>query len=153
MKLEIPVRHLMLALAGIVVGMMSVSLLFDLALYRAPHSREVEADVTRYYFLVRTSFVPIIVVGTLLGLVATTLYRVAFVRNWRTYLLAAGVLSLSLYYATVVFGLEDNLPHLTDFDARIDALLHIGLAHLLTWLAGWFTVFLLLFETGALPER
>lgn len=73
-KIEAHVRHLMLALAGIVVGLMSVSLLFDLALYRDPQSTEVERYVTQYDHLVRTSFVPIIVVGTLLGLVASTIY-------------------------------------------------------------------------------
>ncbi len=151
-KLEACIRHFMLALAGIVVGLMSVSLLFDLALYRAPQSTEVEQYVTQYYSLVRTSFVPIIVVGTLLGLVASTIYRIAFVRNWRTVLLAIGVLGLSLYYVTVVFDLEDNLPHLTEFDARIDSLLQIGVAHLLTWLAGWFTILLLAFEVDDRPE-
>ena len=68
-------------------------------------------------------------------------------RNWRTLLIALGVLALSVYYVTVVFELEDNLPHLTDFQARIDSLLQIGLAHFLTWLAGWFTLFLLIPES------
>lgn len=142
----------MLALAGIVVGLMSVSLLLDLALYRAPQSTEVERYVTQYYYLVRTSFVPIIVVGTLLGLVASTVYRLVFARNWRTWLLAVGVLGLSLHYVTVVFDLEDNLPHLKDFEARIDSLLQIGLAHLLTWMAGWLTILLLVFEMDARPS-
>lgn len=152
MKPEAFVRHLMLALAGIVVGLMSVSLLFDLALYKAQQSAEVERYVTQYYYLVRTSFVPIIVVGTLLSLVASTVYRIVFIRNWRTILLAVGVLGLSLYYVTVVFDLEDGLPHLTEIDARIDSLLQIGVAHLLTWLAGWFTILLLAFEVDARSE-
>ena len=146
MKMNICVRHLILALAGICVGLMSVSLLFDLALYRAPNSLEVERDATRYYFLVRTSFVPIIVVGTLLGLIVTTLYRLVFARNLRTYLIAVGVFSLSIYYVAVVFDLEDNLPYLTEFQDRVDSLIQIGFAHLLTWLAGWFTIVVLMFE-------
>jgi len=146
------VRHLMLALGGIVVGMMSVSLLFDLALYRAQQSADVEKAVTQYYLYVRTSFVPFIVEGTLVSLVASTIYRLVFARNWRTWLIAAGVLGLSVYYVTVVFALEDNLPHLTDFAARVDSLLRIGLAHLLTWLAGWFIVFSLTFEVDARSE-
>jgi hypothetical protein len=146
MKLNIYVRNLMLALAGIVVGLMSVSLAFDYALYASPQSIEVERDATHYYHIVRTSFVPIIVMGTLLGLVATTAYRLIFSRNWRTYLLAIGVFSLSIYYVAVVFALEDNLPSLTDFDARVASLIQIGFAHLLTWLAGWFVMILLMFE-------
>lgn len=150
MKTEVCVRHIILALAGICVGLMSVSLLFDLALYNAPQSAEVEQDATRYYFLVRTSFVPVIVTGTLLGLVATTIYRLVFVRNWRTYLIAAGVFSLSIYYVTVVFALEDNLPYLTEFQDRVDSLIQIGLAHLLTWLAGWLAILVLVFEFDGL---
>ncbi|MBI1394245.1 MAG: hypothetical protein GC152_16060 [Alphaproteobacteria bacterium] len=148
MKIQMIVRHLMLAMAGIVVGLMSVSLAFDYALYSSPQSAEVERDATHYYHIVRTSFVPVIVSGTLLGLVATTAYRMIFERNWRTYLLAIGVFSLSFYYVAVVFALEDNLPSLTDFDARVASLIQIGFAHLLTWLAGWFTVLLLMFEGG-----
>jgi hypothetical protein len=147
MKLGIYIRHLTLALAGIVVGLMSVSLVFDFALYNSPQSVEIEREATRYYYLVRTSFVPIIVVGTLLGLVATSVYRIVFVRNWRTYLLAIGVFSLSVYYVAVVFGLEDNLPNLTEFDERVASLIQIGFAHLLTWLAGWSVIILLLFES------
>ena len=147
MKLKMYMRHLTLALAGIVVGLMSVSLAFDFALYNSPHSEEIEREATRYHHVVRTSFVPIIVVGTLLGLVATTVYRIVFVRNWRTYLLAIGVFSLSIYYVAVVFALEDNLPNLTEFDARVASLIQIGFAHLLTWLAGWFAIILLMFES------
>lgn len=146
MNLNIYVRHLMLALAGIVVGLMSVSLIFDLAIYNAPDSIEVERVATQYYLLVRTSFVPYIVVGTLLSLVASAVYRILFIRNWRTYAIALGVFALSVYYVTLVFGLEDSLPHLTDFDARVDSLLQIGLAHFLTWLAGWLTIILLISE-------
>ncbi len=147
MQLNIYVRHTILALAGIVVGLMSVSLIYDLAIYNAPTSQEVEQLATQYYFIVRSSFVPYIVVGTLVGLVVTAIYRVIFDRNWRTLLIALGIFALSVYYVTVVFALEDNLPHLTDFQARIDSLLQIGLAHFLTWLAGWFTIFLLIPES------
>lgn len=147
MTLNIYVRRLMIALAGIVVGLMSVSLAFDVALYASPQSVEIEHETTKYYHVVRTSFVPIIVVGTLLGLIATTVYRLVFARNWRTYLLAIGVFSLSIYYVAVVFALEDNLPNLTDFDARVGSLIQIGFAHLMTWLAGWCAIFLLLFES------
>lgn len=147
------VRHLMLALAGIVVGMMSVSLLFDLAIHLEPGSREAEQNATQYYLLVRTSFVPLIVEGTLAAFVLAVVYRLAFVRNWRTALLAIGILGLSAYYVGVVFALEDQLPSLTDFDARVDSLLQIGLAHLLTWLAGLTTMALLIPETGDPPTR
>ena len=147
MRLNTYVRHTIIALAGIVVGLMSVSLIYDLAIYNAPKSPEVEQLATQYYFIVRTSFVPYIVVGTLLGLVVTAIYRVIYDRNWRTILIALGIFALSIYYVTVVFGLEDNLPNLTDFQARIDSLLQIGLAHLLTWLAGWLAIFLLVPET------
>ena len=153
MNVETYVRHFLLAMAGIAVGLMSVSLLFDLAIYRAPHSPDVEQDATRYYQLVRSSFVPIIVVGTLLGFVAATTYRIIFVRNWRTYLIAAGVFSLSAYYVTTIFELEDRLPYIVDFEERVDALRQIGAAHLLTWLAGWMTILLLLFEPDTRRER
>lgn len=147
MKLNMYVRRFMIALAGIVVGLMSVSLAFDFALYASPQSVEIEHEATNYYHVVRTSFVPIIVIGTLLGLLATTAYRMVFARNWRTYLLAIGVFSLSIYYLAVVFALEDNLPNLTEFDERVASLIQIGFAHLMTWPAGWFTIILLLFES------
>ena len=146
MKQHIYVRNLLLALAGIVVGLMSVSLAFHLAIYNAPRSKEVEQVATQYYFYVRTSFVPYIVIGTLLSLIVCAVYRLVFVRNWRSILIALGVFALSIYYVTVVFELEDALPHLTDFSARVEALVRIGLAHFLTWLAGWFTIFLLIPE-------
>ena len=142
------VRRLLLALAGIVVGMMSVSLLFDLAIYLSPDSKEAEQNATQYYLLVRTSFVPLIVEATLITFVIAIVYRVVFIRNWRTALLAIGILGLSVYYVGVVFALEDNLPNLTDFDERIDSLLQIGWAHFLTWLAGWGTMVLLIPETS-----
>ncbi len=146
MTLNMYVRRFMIALAGIVVGLMSVSLAFDFALYTSQQSAEIEREATNYYHVVRTSFVPIIVVCTLIGLVVTTAYRMVFVRNWRTYLLAIGVFSLSIYYVAVVFALEDNLPNVTDFEERVASLIQIGFAHLMTWLAGWFTIILLLFE-------
>jgi hypothetical protein len=149
MKQHIYVRNLLLALAGIVVGLMSVSLVFDVAIYNAPQSKEVEQVVTEYYFYVRTSFVPYIVIGTLLSLIVCAAYRLVLVRNWRTILIALGVFALSIYYVTVVFELEDTLPHLTDFSARVDALVQIGVAHFLTWLAGWFTMFLVIPETDS----
>ena len=148
MKQHVYVRNVLLALAGIVVGLMSVSLVFDLAIYNAPQSREVEQVATQYYFYVRTSFVPYIVIGTLLSLIVCAAYRLVFVRNWRTILIALGDFALSTYYVSVVFELEDALPHLTDFSARVDALVQIGFAHFLTWLAGWFTMFLLIPETN-----
>jgi len=148
-KQHVYVRNFLLALAGIVVGLMSVSLAFDLAIYNAPQSKELEQVVTQYYFYVRTSFVPYIVIGTLLSLLVCAAYRLAYVRNWRTIMIAIGVFALSIYYMTVVFELEDALPHLTDFSARVDALVQIGIAHFLTWLAGWFTMFLLIPETDA----
>lgn len=147
MKLNLYVQRVMIALSGIVVGLMSVSLAFDVALYASPQSVEIEQQATNYYHVVRSSFVPIIVIGTLLGLVATTAYRLVFARNWRTYLLAIGIFSLSVYYVAVVFALEDNLPNLTDFDARVGSLIQIGFAHLMTWLAGWSAIILLLFES------
>ena len=143
MKQHIYVRNILLALAGIVVGLMSVSLVFDLAIYNAPQSKEVEQVATQYYLYVRASFVPYVVIS----LIFCAAYRLVFVRNWRTILIALGVFALSVYYVTVVFELEDALPHLTDFSARVDALVQIGIAHFLTWLAGWFTVFLLIPET------
>ncbi len=146
MKKNIYVRHFILALAGIVVGLMSVSLIFDLAIYNAPDSKDIEALATQYYFYVRTSFVPYIVTGTLLSLVAASLYRLIFMRNLRTILIALGVFALSVYYVAVVFELEDNLPHLTEMGDRVDSLLQIGFAHLLTWLAGWFTIGVMMFE-------
>lgn len=147
MKQHTFVRHVLLALAGIVVGLMSVSLVFDLAIYKSPLSNEVEQAATQYYFYVRASFVPYIVIGTLLSLIVCAAYRLVFLRNWRTMFIALGVFALSVYYVTVVFELEDVLPHLTDFSARVDALVQIGVAHFLTWLAGWFTIFLLIPET------
>lgn len=149
MKQHIYVRNVLLSLAGIVVGLMSVSLVFDLAIYNAPQSKDVEQLATQYYFYVRTSFVPYIVIGTLLSLIVCSAYRLVFVRNWRTLLIALGVFALSVYYLTVVFELEDALPELTDSGARVDALIQIGIAHFLTWLAGWFTMFLLIPETDA----
>ena len=149
MKRHIYVRNVLLSLAGIVIGLMSVSLVFDLAIYNAPQSKDIERLATQYYFHVRTSFVPYIVMGTLLSLLACAAYRVMFVRNWRTLLIAAGVFALSIYYLTVVFDLEDALPNLTDFNARVDALIQIGVAHFLTWVAGWLVMFLLIPETDA----
>lgn len=145
---HIYINNFLLALAGIVVGLMSVSLVFDSVIYNAPSSREMEQVVTQYYFYVRTSFLPYLVIGTLLSLIACAVYRLVFVRNWRTMLIALGVFALSIYYVTVVFELEDGLPHLTNFDARVDALKQIGLAHFLTWIAGWFTMFVLIPETN-----
>ncbi|WCL48660.1 hypothetical protein [Leptospira sp. GIMC2001] len=147
MTRNIYIRQFLLGLSGIVIGLMSVSLVFDFAMYKNPNSEDMERLATQYYFYVRTSFVPYIVTGTLLSLVASSLYRVIFMRNWRTYLIAIGVFALSIYYVTVVFGLEDNLPKITELNARVDSLLQIGFAHFLTWLAGWFTMLLLLFET------
>jgi sulfite exporter TauE/SafE len=147
MKNHIYVRNLILALAGIVVGLMSVSLAFDWALYKTPESSELEQVATQYYYYVRTSFVPYIVIGTLLSLIGCATYRLVFVRNWRSISIALGVFALSFYYVAVVFALEDALPYITDFSARVDALLQIGVAHFLTWVAGWFTMFLLIPET------
>ena len=77
---------------------------------------------------------------------AASLYRLIFMRNLRTILIALGVFALSVYYVAVVFELEDNLPHLTEMSDRVDSLLQIGFAHLLTWLAGWFTIGVMMFE-------
>ena len=147
------IRNLIFALSGIVIGLMSVSLAFDFALYVAPTSVEAEQDATRYYHIVRTSFVPLIVMGTLILLIAAAIYRLIFARNWRTYLFAVGIFGLSLYYLLVVFALEDNLPNVTDFDERVASLITIGFAHLLTWLAGWFTLVVMFTETDDTADR